>query len=362
MRRLALLVAPFVVIFGASAGGLAPRATLAQQQVAGLSGVIAVATGGSHALALRVDGTVWGWGSNSDWELGVSTPSGPDGSRTPVQTTGLNRVRAIATGDDHGLALRGDGSVWAWGKNDHGQVGVPKGENCPHHPRPCVQAPVPVPGLNGVKAVAAAQDSSFALGADGIVWAWGDNEHGQLGAGSGADRVSPTKVGGVTDIVGLSAMGLHVVALRADGTVWGWGGRVGSPLPSRVEGIDDVAAAAAGFARNLALKADGTVWAWGAPGGAATAVAGLGPVTAIAGGALISAAVASDGQVWMWEISSGNGPAKPPTALDGLDGVVAIAMGQESNLALLADGTVWVWLRYGKPRPVQAPIAGTPTP
>jgi alpha-tubulin suppressor-like RCC1 family protein len=350
------------MILGAAPGGLEPRAALALPRPAGLDGVIAMATGGSHALALRVDGTVWGWGTNSDWELGVSTPGGPDGSATPVQAAGLNQVRALATGDDHGLALRADGSVWAWGKNDHGQVGVPKGENCPYHPRPCVRAPVPVPGLNGVKAVAAAQDSSFALGADGTVWAWGDNEHGQLGAGSGADRLSPTKVNGIADVVGLSAMGLHVVALRADGTVWGWGGRDASSLPKRVAGLEDVAAVAAGFARNLALKADGTVWAWGAPDGAAAAVAGLGPVTAIAGGALVSAAVAADGQIWMWEFSAGNAPAKPPAALEGLASVVAIVIGQESNLALLADGTVWVWLRYGQPRPVPAPITGTPTP
>src|SRR5689334_21837830 len=84
----------------------------------GFDQVVALATGGSHALALRVDGTVWGWGTNSDWELGVTTEAGMYGSNTPVQATGLEQVWALATGDDHGLALTADGSVGGRGKND----------------------------------------------------------------------------------------------------------------------------------------------------------------------------------------------------------------------------------------------------
>src|SRR5690242_3010401 len=171
------------VLLGASLGWPAPRPTVAASPP-GLDHVVAMAAGGSHALALRADGTVWGWGTNSDWELGVTTAAGMMGSDTPVPATGLEQVRGLATGDDHGIALRADGSVWAWGKNDHGQVGVPQGENCPYHPRPCVQAAVAVPGLSGIKAVAATEDSSFALGADGTVWAWGANEKGQLGLGT----------------------------------------------------------------------------------------------------------------------------------------------------------------------------------
>jgi alpha-tubulin suppressor-like RCC1 family protein len=188
----------------------------------GLDGVVAVATGGSHFLALRADGTVWGWGTNSDWELGVTTAAGMFGSDTPVKAMGLDHVRGIATGSDHGLALRADGSVWAWGKNDHGQVGVPQGENCRYHPRPCVQAAVPVPGLSGIKAVAAAEDSSFALGADGAVWAWGNNREGQLGIGGGAGSPTPARVGGLADVVAISAGGNRALALPRPGAPATW--------------------------------------------------------------------------------------------------------------------------------------------
>src|SRR3954452_8628867 len=96
------------VLLVTSLGWAVPKPTLAAEPPLGLDQVVAVAAGGTHALALRADGTVWGWGSNSDWELGVTTPSGPGGSDTPVQATGLEQVRGLATGDDHGLAVRAD--------------------------------------------------------------------------------------------------------------------------------------------------------------------------------------------------------------------------------------------------------------
>jgi Regulator of chromosome condensation (RCC1) repeat len=335
--------------------------TVAAEPSPGVDQVVAIAAGGTHALALRADGTVWGWGTNSDWELGVTTPSGPGGSDTPVQATGLAQVRSIATGDDHGLALRADGSVWAWGKNDHGQVGVPQGANCPYHPRPCVQAPVPVPGLRAIKAVAAARDSSFALGADGTVWAWGDNGNRQLGLGSGGDHGSPVGVAGVSAIESLSAESARVVALRGDGTVWSWGGSPEQAIPAPVSALEDVGAVAAGAVRSLALKADGTAWAWGGKDTRPPEeVAGLGPLTAIVGGALVSGAVAADGTVWVWVNTAGT-PAKPPARVDGLRDIVAIALSSDGNLALKADGTVWRWRLAGTPQQVPAPATGTPT-
>src|SRR5215212_1716919 len=221
-----------------------PVTTAAQSSTpvpaSGLDGVVAIASGGCHGLALRVDGTVWGWDCDSDWELGAAPPGGGMITATPIQATGLNRVQGIATGSDHGLAVRSDGTVWAWGKNDHGQVGVPQGQNCSNHPRPCVQVPVAVPGLSGVKAVAAAGDSSFALGADGTVWAWGANGSGQLGTGTTTDLPSPTRVEALTDITSLSVTGTGGVAVQAHGTVWDWGGTAERASPARVAGLDHV--------------------------------------------------------------------------------------------------------------------------
>jgi alpha-tubulin suppressor-like RCC1 family protein len=362
--RLGRIIGPVLgLVLFASAGCITPGFSLAQEAPAGLDSVVAVATTGCASLALRADGTVWGWGCNSNWNLGATAPGGDVIAGTPIQAEGLDQVRGIAFGDGHGLAVRADGTVWGWGLNDHGQVGVPLGENCPHHAQPCVQAPVPVPGLSGVKAVAATGNSSFALTADGTVWAWGANGGGELGTGDTTDSLSPIRVEGLTDISQVSGAATHVTALRGDGTVWSWGAPKTQTTPTQVSDLEGVVAVAAGLSRDLALTAGGTVWAWGEEGNPApAAVAGLGPVTAIVGGGLLSGAMAADGTVWVWGTIAVGPPPSPPTPVKDLTDIVALAMGTEGNLALQADGTVWVWNQYGKQQQVQAPAAGTPMP
>jgi alpha-tubulin suppressor-like RCC1 family protein len=361
MRRSLLSLLVLTLILGATATRL-PASTRAAQNATpasapGLDRVVALATNACHSLVLRDDGTVRGWGCNSDWDLGTTAPTGT-AALTPIQAEGLDQVRDIAMGWGHGLAVRADGTVWAWGLNDHGQVGVPPGENCPHHPRPCVQAPVLVPGLSDVKAVAATDYSSFALTADGTLFAWGANGDGELGTGDTADRASPVRVEGLTDIAQISAAATSVVARRGDGTVWAWGTPKQQTTPTPVPGLDGVEGVAAGLIRNLALDGDGTVWAWGERGNPTPAVvAGLGPVTTVVGGALQSGAVAEDGTVWVWGAVALGAPARPPTQVPDLSDVAGIAMGTEGNLALLADGTVWVWNRAGKQQPAPAPVS-----
>ena len=141
-------------------------------QVSGLTGVIALAAGSWHNLALKSDGTVWAWGDNGSGQLG-------DGSTTdrstPVQVSG--RVIAIAAGSYHSLALKSDGAIWAWGSNGSGQLG--DGSTSYYN-----STPVPVSGLSGVIALAAGSSHTLALKSDGTVWAWGSNYDGQLGDGS----------------------------------------------------------------------------------------------------------------------------------------------------------------------------------
>jgi len=94
-------------------------------QITGLTNVIAISAAGDTSLALKSDGTVWAWGDNDVGQLGVGyfTTSAPYGIATPVQVSGLNHVIEIAAGDGHSLALRNDSTVWAWGANDFGQLG-----------------------------------------------------------------------------------------------------------------------------------------------------------------------------------------------------------------------------------------------
>jgi alpha-tubulin suppressor-like RCC1 family protein len=220
-----------------------------------------------------------------------------------------------------------------------------------------------------VKAVAAADYTSFALKADGTVWAWGLTPPRDLGvAGATEDAAAlakdptPIQVEGLMAIASISAIGNRMLALRGDGTVWSWGGSTSEAMPTQVPALDDAVAVAAGRLRHLVLQADGSVWTWGkAETPEPALVAGLGAMTAIAGGGPQSAAVAADGTVWIWGSASLGGAPKPPAQAEGLTDVVAIVMTYENAIVVLkADGTVWSRNIYTLVQPVAAPAAGTP--
>ena len=120
-------------------------------------------------------------------------------------------------GPDHVLAVKNDGTVWAWGYNGYGQLG--DGTTTEQN------LPVQVPGLSGVItwARAAAAHHSLAVKGDGTLWAWGYNENGQLGDGTTTRRPSPVQVGASPGVVAASAGNYHTLALKGDGTVWAWG-------------------------------------------------------------------------------------------------------------------------------------------
>src|SRR5262249_14003923 len=155
--------------------------------VAGLSDLVAVSAGSGHSVVLKKDGTVWTWGYNGEGQLGTR---GAADSRFPVptQVEGLSDIKAVVAGDRHCLARKGDGTVWAWGNNWHGQLGDGTKEHR--------SSAAPVTGLSGVVAIAAAMGHSLALDKDGAVWAWGYNDDGELGDGKRKDRFSAFRIPG----------------------------------------------------------------------------------------------------------------------------------------------------------------------
>lgn len=253
----------------------------------GLSGVVDIAAGGYHSLAVRSDGTVVAWGADSYGQASVPA--------------GLGDVTQVAAGSFHSLALKADGTVVAWGYSAYGQASVPA-------------------DLSGVTAIAAGTDHNLALKADGTVVAWGSNTAGQS-----------TVPAGLHDVVAVSAGMLHSLALKADGTVVAWGHPTygGGPVPA---GLDHVVAIGTGWYHNLAVRSDGTVVAWGYNLFGSTAVpAGLDHVVAVTGGEGHSLALRSDGTVVAW----GWNDYQQATVPAGLTGVRAISGGVIHSLALV---------------------------
>jgi len=191
---------------------------------AGLSGVVAIAAGNEHTVALRQDGTVVAWGSDRDFDAKVIGQS-----TVPASLSG---VVAITAGAYHTMALRQDGTVVAWGRNNENQTAVPG-------------------GLIGVVAIAANNHHSLALRQNGTVMAWGLNGTGQTDVPAG-----------LSGVVAIAAGAAHSLALRQDGKVaaWGWNQYGQTDVPA---GISGVVAIAAGLSHSLALRQDGTVVGWG---------------------------------------------------------------------------------------------------
>ncbi len=330
--------------------------------VSGLSGVTAVTGGSYHSLALKNDGTLSAWGYNFEGELGIGSTSD---SNTPVPVGGLSGVTAIAGGGSQSLALKADGTVWAWGNGNEGELGI--GSSIYSS-----DTPVQVSGLTGVTAIVAGYYHNLVLKNDGTVWAWGYNDSGQLGNGNLYSSSTPAQVSGLSGVTAIAGGGYHSLALKNDGTVWAWGynydGELGngsttnSSTPVQVSSLSGVTAIAGGAYHSLALKNDGTVWAWGCGGfgelgnGSTSSsstpvqISGLSGATAIAGGSYHSLALKNDGTVWAWgynydgELGNGsNSSSSTPVQVSGLIGITAIAGGGFHSLALKNDGTVWAW-------------------
>jgi alpha-tubulin suppressor-like RCC1 family protein len=234
-------------------------------QVAGLTSVKSLGGRGYHSLAMKNDGTVWDWGCNRHGELGNGATY--SGTNNPVQVIGLTNPASISGGGFFSLALMPDGTLRAWGENDHGECGDGSGMD-----RPTL---VPVAGLTNVIAISGGWFHALALKADGTVWSWGDNSKGELGDGTTSRRLSPVRVIGLSNIVSVSTGDGNSMARGADNSVWKWGdnvyGELGNgtsdtnahPVATQVTGFSNVVLSVCRDYHNICIKRDGTVWVWG---------------------------------------------------------------------------------------------------
>jgi alpha-tubulin suppressor-like RCC1 family protein len=154
------------------------------QTLAGGTNWRQISCGGSHTAAVKDDGTLWTWGWNNRGALGDGTTSTRS---SPVQTiAGGNDWSLVSCGDDHTTAIKMDGTLWVWGHNQYGRLG----NNDPNHKSSPVQT---VAGGTNWKLVSGGSYHTMALKTDGTMWGWGRNNAGQLGDNSTTNRSSPVQ-------------------------------------------------------------------------------------------------------------------------------------------------------------------------
>jgi alpha-tubulin suppressor-like RCC1 family protein len=306
-----------------------------------------VTCGGSHTAAIKTDGTLWTWGRNYNGQLGDNT-SGTDRS-TPVTTfAGGTNWKQVAGGNRHTAAIKTDGTLWTWGDNSYGRLGV----------NDTTQRLTPVTTFTGGtnwKQVAGGYAHTAAIKTDGTLWTWGRNYNGQLGDNtSGTDRLTPiTTFAGGTNWKQVAGGYGHTAAIKTDGTLWTWGSNIDGQLGDNTAvnrstpvttfaGGTNWKQVACGSDYTAAIKTDGTLWTWGSNFaeqlGVNTTTKRNTPVTTFAGGTnwkqvdcggAHTAAIKTDGTLWVWG-SNNNGKLGDNTTI-----------GRCTPVTTFAGGTNW---------------------
>jgi alpha-tubulin suppressor-like RCC1 family protein len=334
----------------------------------------AISCGWAHTMALKSDGTLWAWGSDGNGQLGLGTSNTADRD-SPTEVDPGTTWKAVAAGYDFTLAIRSNGTLWAWGDNTNGELGLGSTASAQK------DSPTEVDPGTTWKAVSAGYDFTLAIRSDGTLWAWGDNDAGQLGLNNGdVSTTTPSEVELPITWAGVAAGYDYTVATQSSGTqssgvLWGCGnndrGQLGlgstdefdSPTEiSASTTMADVAVSGTDW-YTLAVGSDGSLWACGHNDDyqlglgdtndrdSLTRVGSASGWTAVAAGYGFNLALRSDGSLWTWgSSSSGNlglgvmsQTVETHTRVGSADTWKAVACGYEQSTALRSDGSLWTW-------------------
>lgn len=353
--------------YGTLGDGTTTNATDFVQESSLSTDWLAVAANENSAAALKTDGTIWCWGSNSNGMLGNGTESN---SSDPVQeATAAADWIEVSVGSTHMIALKADGTIWSWGSNNSGQLAIDTSEN---------KSSVPVQESTGATdwaAVAAGDSASYAIKKDGTLWAWGSNG-GKLADGTSASSSVPVQE--FTESKEWRAVYVyksHVVAIKKDGSLWSWGtnsdGQLGTgnkkdayiPIREATKATDWVSAAPGRY-HTTALKSDGTIWSWGDDKnlqfGDGIGISSLTPVQEatdstewvyISSGEQVVTGIKADGSVYSWGLNAssqtGNGElginSSDYAVESNLPAFIEFAYSNTGNMMIKEDGTLWGW-------------------
>ncbi|MBI5417584.1 Ig-like domain-containing protein [Candidatus Poribacteria bacterium] len=272
-------------------------------------------SGGNYTVGLRSDGTLWAWGRNNYGQLGDGTTINKS---IPTYIDADTTWIAIACGNEHTIGLINNGTLWAWGRNNFGQLGDSTTINR--------FTPSKIGTDSNWEAIACGDNHSLGLRADNTLWAWGRNIYGQLGNGTNVDKITPTQIGADNTWFAIACGSEYTIGLKNDSTLWAWGrnayGQLGNgtnidkTIPTQI-GMDTTwIAMACGKEHTIGLKNDSTLWAWGRNN--------------------------------YGQLGNGTNIDKAMPIQIGMDTTwVAIACGDNHSLGLKADGTLWTWGNNG---------------
>jgi alpha-tubulin suppressor-like RCC1 family protein len=246
------------------------------KRIEGFAGAVAVAVSPRHSVALKSDGAVWVWGDHGAGDLGNGEANW---SSEPLQLRGLSDITAVAASYQLTVALKKDGTVWAVGYGTAGGLGDGVIRNFS-------ATPVKASGLTGVKALAPGYMHVVALKGDGTVWSWGYNHEHQLGNPSlnAEESARPVRSGMLSGVVAIAAAASHSAAVTAEGVVWAWGQndagslgvdpetlarsdvplRVGQPVPAECRVLFSCGTASGKFIRICGTEDESDVAKWSA--------------------------------------------------------------------------------------------------
>jgi alpha-tubulin suppressor-like RCC1 family protein len=319
-------------------------------------------------LGNEQDIVAYAWGNGFGGKLGDGTSTGKN---SPVSVVGgFTDWTQVSAGNDHSLGVRANGTAWGWGRTQYGQLGI-------NTIAGSFVSPVSViGGFTDWIQVSASRNHSLGVRANGIAYAWGNNQFGKLGDGTATARSSPVSVvGGFTDWVQLSGGTLHSLGLRSNGTAWAWGGGGGGALGdnstvtksspvSVVGGYTDWTQVSAGTDHSLGIRVDGTAWSWGSniDGrlGDNSTVGKSSPVlvaggftdwTQLSAGGLHSLGVRENGTAWAWGNAGGGrlgdnssiAQSSPVSVVGGFTDWIQLSGGFNHSLGIRANGTAWGW-------------------
>jgi alpha-tubulin suppressor-like RCC1 family protein len=237
-------------------------------QVGTLKNWASASAGDSHTMAITTSGSLWGWGLNTYYQVGINV--GGTTVTSPVQIGTETNWYKVFAGTTHTIGLKKDGTLWAWGRNQKGQLGLDD--------TVIRSSPVQIGTLNAWKDAALAQNTTVAIKNDGTLWSWGDGDATsgrQTVANPTVSEVSvPVQVGTLSNWTSVVGNQYHYMATNTLGELWTWGeggngllGQVNNTTtkssPVQIGTLKTWVSASAGKFHSLAIKNDGTLWAWG---------------------------------------------------------------------------------------------------